>query len=86
MRLRTVALLALTAIFACLKTPSNEGRTITALLLCVVASALAVALVYAEIAAHIPFGDGPSVSFDVGAVVGLFWSLGACSVQRLLGP
>ena len=50
MHLRTVALLALTAIFVCLKTPSNEGRTITALLLCVVASALAVALVYAEIA------------------------------------
>jgi hypothetical protein len=60
------------AIVACVRSTRRQKRLPTRLLLGIVAAALVlVALGVSEITAKIPFGDGPPLTYDFGALLGL---------------
>jgi len=60
------------AIITFVRNRKREGRRVTALLICVAAAAFVlIALVIAEFTAKIPWGDGPPISWDMGALFGL---------------
>jgi hypothetical protein len=64
--------LAVVAISACVRSTRRKLPAPARLLLCVVAAALVlVALGISEITAKIPFGDGPPLTYDFGAVLGV---------------
>jgi len=67
-----VAGMDVVAIITFVRNRKREGRRVTALLICVAAAAFVlIALVIAEFTAKIPWGDGPPISWDMGALFGL---------------
>lgn len=64
--------LAVLAIAVRVRHTHRAGRTPDRLMFCVTVAALVLlALVISEVTATIPFGDGPPLTYDFGAIVGL---------------